>query len=203
MGFNSSVVERDGFRVSVMSGNTKLGHIDNVSLTPGATCGRDVPCRGTCYAMKAFRQYQEVRTAWQENEKAVRGAPAVFFAVVDEYLIKHRPEFFRIHVAGDFIDRDYLSAWYRLSRQHPETSFLAFTKRYDLLSVRGRPANFQMVVSAWPGFKLPRTKLPIAYMQDGTETRVKNAIRCPGFCHDCGMCFQLSSIKKNVVFHVH
>lgn len=201
--FDSVIFEKGIARVSIVSGNSKLGLIDNISLTPGSTCAAGVPCRRVCYAMKAWQQYPKVRRAWKGNEKTARDNPEYFFDCIDKYLVKKEPRFFRIHVAGDFFSRDYLTGWYTVARKHPGTRFLAFTKRYDLLNTPGRPGNFQMIVSAWPGLRLPRTRLPIAYMQDGTETRVKNALECPGCCETCGMCFNLSSTGKSVVFHAH
>ena len=51
--------------------------------------------------------------------------------------------------------------------------------------------------------RLPKTTLPLAYMQDGTEKRVTNALECPGNCETCGMCWNLKSLNKNVVFKKH
>jgi hypothetical protein len=207
VGFSSTIYRSpDGkHRVSVVNGNSKLGHIDCMSLCPGSSCAAGVPCLHECYAMKAWHMYDPTRTAWRGNEKAARENPAFFFDCFDKYLTKHSPDFFRLHVGGDFFSRDYMRGWYELAKRHPGTRFLAFTKQYTFLNVGGRPDNFELVVSAWPGMKLPRTKLPIAYMQDdaGVETRVKNAIRCPGSCQQCGMCFDLRATGKNVVFHEH
>jgi hypothetical protein len=152
--------------------------------------------------MKAFTQYPEVRTAWAGNEKVARGNHDFFFSCLMSFLTLKKPRFFRIHVAGDFVSQAYLDEWKKLAMQYPGTKFLAFTKRYDL-DYFGRPQNLEIVFSAWPGLDMPATDLPIAYMQDGTETRVKNAIECPGNCETCGMCFSLSTIKKNVVFMAH
>lgn len=203
MSYTSKIYRSGKWRVSIVTGNSKLGTIDNLSLTPGATCAADAPCKKTCYAMKAWKMYPEVRIAWKENERAARNNPAFFFSSVRQYLEKRSPAFFRIHVAGDFFSAEYLAGWYDLAKSFPGTRFLAFTKRYDLLAVRCRPENFQLIVSAWPGYKLPRTTLPIAYMQDGTEKRVKNAIPCPGHCDTCGMCWNLSGVNRNVVFNAH
>jgi len=50
--------------VKISNGNTKLGRIPNISLPPIKACGKDVPCKSDCYALKAYRQYPATRKAW-------------------------------------------------------------------------------------------------------------------------------------------
>ena len=50
----------------------------------------------------------------------------------------------------------------------------------------------------------PRKCCPEGTMQDGTETRVpEDAIRCPGNCETCGLCYELPRLGRDVVFHKH
>ena len=66
------------------------------------------------------------------------------------------------------------------------------------------PDNLTIVLSAWLDMSyINPFGLPIAFMQDGTETRISDALECPGNCETCGICWALKSIKKNVVFHKH
>jgi hypothetical protein len=85
---------------------------------------------------------------------------------------------------------------------NPSTIFLAFTKRYDL-EYSEIPENLTIIFSMWPG--VPDTAprgFPRAWMQDGTEDRVPDdALESPGICHNCGMCWQLAKIGRDVVFH--
>ena len=67
------------------------------------------------------------------------------------------------------------------------------------------PTNLVLVFSSWPAmsFSNPHGHR-VAWMQDGTETRVpKNAISCPGNCESCGMCYELDRLARDVVFHRH
>lgn len=189
--------------IHISNGNKKLGSVANISLPPIATCRPGVPCSKECYALKSYRMYKNVRTAWNDNLKAYKKDSIVYFHQINDYISKKQPRFFRWHVAGDIQDQAYLNNMSLIAKSNPYTSFLAFTKMYNL-AFNGIPDNLQVIISAWPGLSLPRdNELPIAFMQDGSETRVYNAIECPGSCETCGMCFQLSKLNKNVVFYKH
>lgn len=186
---------------------TKMGmSIPSVSMRPIKDCGNCSHCRADCYALKAWSMYKETRAAWTANGKSFRADPFASIQVVHNWLKRKRklPRFFRIHVAGDFLSQDHLEAWSLLAGQWPAVKFLAFTKMYGL-DYGVCPDNLQVVFSMWPG--MPDTApagAPRAWMQDGTETRIPDdAIECPGRCEDCGMCWSLSSIGRDVYFHQH
>jgi hypothetical protein len=65
--------------------------------------------------------------------------------------------------------------------------------------------NLAVIFSAWPGVRIHNPHgHRIAWMQDGTEYRVpKDAVRCPGNCEECGICFRLPKLGRDVVFHKH
>ena len=118
------------------------------------------------------------------------------------------PRLFRIHVHGDFYSVDYFSMWIRIAKANPTTTFLAFTKQYDIIKnqLNNLPDNFSLVWSAWPGVPIPedvRDALPIAWMQDGTENRIPaNATLCVGSCQVChAKCWTLK--HQDVVFKKH
>ena len=90
-----------------------------------------------------------------------------------------------------------------------ETRFLAFTKHSDIVNrwlySNELTDNLTIIFSGWSNFPINNPHgLPIAYMQDGTETRLTgDELTCPGNCETCGMCWQLPKIGKNVVFNKH
>ena len=184
--------------------NAKLGPIPNVSTIPIKDCGENAKhCKDDCYALKAWRQYPNVRAAWKENSQQFRKYPDSAFSELSAYLAKKRPPFFRIHVSGDFLDQDNLDGFVDLAHQFPETKFLAFTKMHQL-DFSAIPDNLQIVLSMWPTLNTVPDGLPKAWYQDGTETRIPdNAIHCPGYCHSCGMCWQLNKIGRDVFFNAH
>jgi hypothetical protein len=66
-------------------------------------------------------------------------------------------------------------------------------------------ANLAIIFSAWPGMRFDNPHHHrVAWMQDETETRVpEDAIRCPGNCETCGLCYELSRLGRDVVFYKH
>lgn len=190
-------------KVCISPGNSKVGNVPNVSLVPCKDCGKDVPCRKDCYALKAWRAYPSVKRAWQSNSRVAHVSPSAFFAAIRQYLVAKAPRFFRWHVAGDFLSQAYVDQCFEVAREFPTTRFLAFTKRHDF-DYSQAPANFTVVFSMWPKWGDVDDPMPRAWMQDGTETRVpSNALECPGNCEHCGMCWNLRSLKRDVVFHKH
>ena len=199
--------------VHISAGNTKMGAIPSFSLPSGASCSpsacKTCYCEG-CYARKLERLRPSVRNAYAENfSLAQRNLPSLESYLAWYFDAPNAPRMFRIHVSGDFFSREYLDMWLRVIRSHPGTRFLAFTKRYDLFAAIERevlPENFRLVLSAWPGVEMPSALLgyyPVAYMQDGRETRVPaDAMPCSGNCSACAKCWDLSG-GQSVVFHKH
>ena len=191
----------DGVRIS--TGNSKLGILPNISLSPCAACRKDAPCKTQCYARKAFRQYTTVRNAWSGNLRKARKSQTRYFAAIRSYLATYRPSFFRWHVAGDILDQPYLARMKSIAREFPAIRFLAFTKMHEL-SYRQIPENLTIVFSMWPSWGNTRKHMPRAWFQDGTENRVPdNALRCPGHCEGCGLCWALPELDRDVVFEKH
>lgn len=93
--------------VRISAGNTKLGSIPNVNLPPITTCEEQVPCAVNkgCYAIKAFRQYPNVRNAWNNNLKVYQLNSNFYFTSIINQLrkIRHLPRF-RWHSSGDIVD---------------------------------------------------------------------------------------------------
>ena len=194
--------------VKISSGNSKLGGIWNLSLPPIATCRKDAPCVKDCYAMKPYRRFTNVRIAWMHNLTLWEKAPDQFEASLIVALSQiTRPRFFRWHTAGDIPTQGYLAMMFRVATACPDINFLAFTKRYEFINncPDTTPENITIVFSAWPGLKMDNPyEFQVAWMQDGTEDRVpESAIECPGHCDECGMCWALDKINKDVVFHKH
>ena len=178
-------------KIHIVPGNSKLGNTPNISTVPGKDCGKGVPCTKDCYARKFYRQYPNVRKAWNENSRYQRVDPTGYFGDIYAWLMLHRPKYFRIHVAGDFISQNTVHRWGQLGSGIPATRFLAYTKREDLF-FGYLPENFIIRHSMWPGWGNAKLKLPKFWMQDkqGTETRIpKKKFLCPGDCEKCRACW--------------
>lgn len=198
------------YSIHVSIGNSKIGKMFNFSMPPGKTCSATA-CKtcfvNGCYACKSYRQYRNVRAAWDENYNYFVNDPAGAEKEIVEYLKKHghKASYFRIHVSGDFYSREYFDAWVRIAKQFPAIKFLAFTKQFDMIDAAAIPANMAVRLSDWPGVDIPAdlaAVLPVAYCDDHTRpaSTFDGAFRCPGSCTTCKHCFDS---KSNTVFTKH
>lgn len=186
----------------ISNGNQKMGNIPSFSLPAGLTCcgGRNAPCFEDCYAERLAKIRPSVREAYEDNLRMLNGNMKECEKFLHLYFDGiNSPRLFRIHVSGDFYSTDYMRMWLRIADSHPHTQFMAFTKQFDVvkLFLESIPENFTLIASAWPGVPLPKwveCALPIAYMQDGTETRIpESAHVCEGDCSGCcrGYCWSM------------
>ena len=189
--------------------NSKLGKVDNFSLTPLTTCSKEAcsTCGKDCYAAKFYRIYPTVKNAWNTNTELALNDLVTLEKDITGSLTRSKPALFRIHVGGDFPTRKYAQMWARIAHRFPDTKFLAFTKRWDIVEEMHFPGNMKLVYSAWPGMQAPPSGHPIAWMDDGTENRIPaDAHICMGghngiTCSTCKACWNLD--KKDVVFLKH
>lgn len=198
-------------KIHISAGNAKLGKVPNFSLVPGRTCSAEA-CKTClkegCYAMKSYRVYPSVKKAWDDNTAAaVENLPALEAELNRYFAGMNAPRYFRLHVGGDFVSREYAAMWARVMEKAPHTNFLAFTKQFDHIRGVQFPANASIVLSAWPGCEIPsdlRSLYSVAWLDDGTGSRIPaDAIPCPGNCEHCGACWGLAKIKLDVCFTKH
>jgi hypothetical protein len=189
-------------KVTISKGNSKIGKIPNVSLVPVKDCGNCESCKKGCYALKSYRMYPSVRNAWNANSDTARNNPIEYWNTIFTYLEKHKPKLFRYHVAGDILNQEYLNNMIYIANSFPGTQFLAFTKMHHL-DFSNKPNNLSIVLSMFPKMIVPDSKLPKAWLQDGTEDRIPDtAQQCAGNCNNCGICWYLGN-GKDVYFIKH
>lgn len=199
---------KNELKAHISKGNSKVGRIPNFSLTPGISCSAEA-CRTClkegCYACKSYRQYPNVRRAWDENTTMSVDFLNYLILEINDWLTKHKPTYFRIHVGGDFITHEYAEAWAYIASKHPETRFLAFTKQWDNIRGVSFPDNVSIVLSAWRGCSIPedlKQQYAVAYVSDCDDVP-ENAIPCGGNCETCHACWGLAKRGLNVVFDKH
>lgn len=198
---------RTDMKAKISEGNTKIGNIPNVSHSPIKGCPNGVPCakKGECYAIKAYSRHKATTAAWNHNFDLLNSDISAYFNSLDEYLTEAKPNMFRIHVAGDFLNQAHLDMWKATAAKHSKTKFLAFTKQHGL-DYNTTPQNLTIVFSMWPGFGDNQKSMPRAWMLDpkNEDSRIpKNAIECSGTCESCGMCWSLNELKRDVFFRKH
>lgn len=189
-------------KISISKGNMKTGRIPAFSLPPEITCpGACKGCKDKCYAKKAFRMYPGVRAAWEANYEAAEALDHI--PQIMDYLKKHKPRFFRIHVSGDFFSAQYFTQWCGIAMACPGTRFLAFTKSPASMLKAMRPSNFTLVRSIWGAKGERRGKYAgFAHTVLPGEDIPADALECPGNCQTCNACWGLAK-GKAVAFRLH
>ena len=191
--------------------NSKLGaDIPSLNLPPVLTCRPDAPCFAKCYARKGRFRFENVKRSMADNLDAYEADPDFFFKFVSASTRFHR--FFRWHSAGDIVDGRYLAGMVQVAKENPETRYLAFTKRFDIVNAyvdNGNeiPENLRIVFSGWDeNFEVDNPhNFPVNYVRfkKGCNAHVpQDAIPCGGKCYECVACWQLKK-GQTVYFDEH
>ena len=178
--------------VHVSTGVSKLGtEIPSINLPVGSTCRPDAPCFRKCYARRGRFSFLKIKTLLDRNLAIWMSHPRQYEQEIIAAAFKSR--FFRWHAAGDIPDEAYLAMMIRVAKKLPDTRFLAFTKKFELINAHvgagnALPGNLQIVFSAWGDF-LPDNpnKLPVAYIKfRKLPCQISpDALHCPKYCGDC------------------
>lgn len=195
--------------------NSKLGNmIPCINLQVGCSCRPDAPCYKNCYARKGHMAMSSVKGCYEKNYQAYIENPSKFFDVIDTYLTFCQYKFFRYHSAGDIVDEQYLHFMCQIARKHKGTTFLCFTKKYEIvntyLSTHKKPKNLVLVLSNWGNWICDNPHgLPTAWVELGEDSDSlipSNANKCSGFCGECAdtkhSCWKMKN-GDSVVFHKH
>ena len=195
----------DEYKITISSGNVKIGRVMNFSLAPLLTCGKACRvCAGICYDIKACLQYpNSVIDARARNTAMAQNHLDVVFSRIDEAMSRRRKnKFFRWHVAGDIISEEYFAMMVRLAWLHPDFVIWTYTKQYSLVNAYcdkyGRdaiPSNFSIMFSKWDGLAMPNPyNFPVfnCRLKDGnkdtSDSWFDSTYKCPGNCDICKAC---------------
>lgn len=177
--------------VSISAGNIKMGSVPSVSTLPIMTC--PAICRGTCaadcYAAKITALRPSVLKAYAKNTALAILRPVQYWAEVRDAIAGAR--FFRFHVSGDIISKDYFAEMVRSAVDYPHCDILAFTKRFDVVNAWIRdngplPRNLHILFSGWENMTPDNPHaLPETTVYEKDADRLTGWIPCGGNCHDC------------------
>lgn len=198
------------YHISISNGNSKMGLIKSVSLPPVVTCASGCPCAKDCYACKLQRVYKNVGKAWQRNLDILNSDRDDYFSQVKTVATMER--FFRWHVSGDIVDRDYFERMVTIANELPHTNFLVFTKRYDIINGfmadGGQiPENLKVIFSGWNGFEMVN---PYSFPESQVifkDTVIDDSWKiCGGNCSECACrgvgCWELKK-GETIAFYKH
>lgn len=176
-------------KVSISTGNRKMGEIPSVSLPACTTCNPDAPCFKDCYAVKIARLYKAANAAYNRNLNILERDPASYWDQVRT--AASMAQYFRFHVSGDIPSIDYFYNMVALARDLKNTRFLVFTKQYHIvnnfLNAGGViPSNLKVIFSNWGAWKCDNPhKLPeceVIFKGDKVADQWKI---CGGNCTEC------------------
>lgn len=198
-------------KICISHNNSKLGtEIPSVSMPVGVTCRHDAPCFAKCYARKGHFNCKTVKEAYAGNLEAYKADPQFFFRYIGAMTRMSR--FFRWHASGDIVDAQYLAGMVNVALQNPETKYLCFTKKFDIVNAYidaggTIPANLAIVFSGWnKEFHVDNPhNFPVTYVRfkKGDNSHIpEDAIPCGGKCYECVACWQLHK-GQSIFFDEH
>ena len=199
-----------------ISNVSKLGSdIPSVNLPPVTTCRSDAPCFKKCYARRGRLAFPRTKSLLERNYDLWRQDPIQFER--DVIIAAYPYRYFRWHCSGDIPDLQYLKMMIRVAEAIPDTKFLCFTKKYDLVngildSGIVIPQNLNIVFSAWGNFQMDNHhSLPVAYIRfknnSDQQTQIPASVfQCQNYCGSCVMtgksCWDLGK-NEAVCFNEH
>ncbi|MBO5908628.1 MAG: hypothetical protein J6Q67_02450 [Clostridia bacterium] len=197
-------------QVSISKGNSKMGGVPSVSLPACTTCNPNAPCFKKCYARKLETFRPSVKEAYSRNFEMLIADRTTYWLQVRAAASMSR--FFRFHVSGDIPDAIYLYDMVLTAKLLPHTTFLTFTKQYDIvneyISNGGTlPENLKIIFSNWGEWKCKNPHgLPVAeVIFKGSEPRDSWKI-CGGNCTECACrgvgCWELKQ-GETIAFYEH
>ena len=166
-----------------------MGAIPSVSLPACVTCNPSAPCFKKCYAMRLERRYKTVSNAYARNLEIWANDPGAYWLQVRAAASMTR--FFRFHVSGDIPNMLYFIDMVLTAKQQPGTTFLAFTKQYNIVNQyindgNTIPENLKIIFSNWGAWKCENPhNLPVCeVVLKGSEPAPDWKV-CGGNCTEC------------------
>ena len=185
------VAAGEDLRVRISNSNSKMGNVASVSTLPFITCPGC--CAGTCgakcYAAKIANLRPSVLKSYAINTAIYLKRPDIYWTSID--LACKAVRYFRFHVSGDIVNKDYFDHMVQTARNNPKTEILCFTKRFDAVNAwideNGEiPENLHVLFSGWTNLQpenphnLPETNV----IEKGAEP-AENWKICGGNCFNC------------------
>ena len=179
----------NNLKVSISKGNTKMGAIPSVSLPACITCNPDAPCFKGCYAVKLAKRFEATDASYQRNLNVLKSNPELYWLQVKAAACMTR--YFRYHVSGDIVNKEYFNNMIKLANELTGTKFLVFTKQYHIINEYLNnggiiPSNLKVILSNWGAWKCNNPhKLPVCEVIFKGDQPDDDWKICGGNCTDC------------------
>ena len=191
------------YKKRLTNGNKKVKAL-LFSMSPITSCLNSTSCASTCYAVKAYKQYPNVKLLWDSNLDLAKNDLFSLYDDICKQLDNTKQTIVRIHQSGDFISQEYLNMWIDIAKRYPHIMFYGYTKVDHILDFNTMDTlpNVNIIRSMING---KRNYGSISYVTKlATEY---NAVICPatnGEDVKCGeSCFKCMEKDTKVVFVQH
>jgi len=139
------------------------------SSTGLITCPNAKSCIANCYARQGTYQFSNVKAKHEANLQATLRDDFHTVMIAEIKALKGKAKAIRIHSAGDFYNREYVSKWLKIVVALPEVLFYAYTKSFNMFDLNNLPSNLKIIQSE--GGKLTiDTKYPHARVFDDEDS---------------------------------
>lgn len=169
----------------LVAGNSTMPSTVGIWNLPAvATCTPSPWCREHCYACKGQFCWPNVQEAVDRRYEESKD-PGFSRKMIGELERRQTIQFVRIHISGDFYNKEYVRKWATVARRFPDIVFRTNTRRQDLLPyiVREMPKNVVIRESIDPTRK-PLGIVPVHAIK-GTPGSEKYFV-CQDDCEKCG-----------------
>ena len=198
----------NNLKVSISKGNTKMGSIPSVSLPACITCNPDAPCFKGCYAVKLAKRFEVTDASYHRNLNILTSDPELYWLQVKAAACMTR--YFRYHVSGDIVNKEYFNNMITLANELKGTIFLAFTKQYHIVNEYLNnggiiPSNLKIIFSNWGAWKCDNPhKLPVCEVIFKGDQPDDDWKICGGNCTDCACrgvgCWELKNNETIAIY---
>lgn len=124
----------EGF-LSISTSTTGNEFCSKMKTIEGCVCGK-------CYARKYESYRPSMEIALNHNNEKLAGAP-----LHDDQIPILNALYVRINSFGELINEMHAENIFRICEKNPETTFVIWTKRLNLLPVEKRPVNLKVIYS--------------------------------------------------------
>jgi len=190
-------------------------------IADGSVLGPGKSVCGSCYARKGNYRFpsvmaiQAARTAWTRDSIA---SGRFTQRMINDlaYLSGGKPQYFRIHDAGDFFSPAYVDAWFDVCASLPHIKFWAPTRSYLVAPIRTRLERLSILldnVTIRPSaLRMDEPAPKVVGFSSGsgvvkaTQAHEHDSYLCPApkqgnACGDCRRCWDLPLAP--VHYHAH
>lgn len=167
----------------VVGNSTMPNSVGIFNLPPLITCRPSLWCKLHCYALKNRFVWKSIKKVHAQRLRESKKKGFVS-RMLNELASRKSIKYVRIHITGDFYNKEYVDKWAEIVKSRPDILFRTNTKRFELLLYMKKvfPKNVVVRESTDPSRKC-RGIFPQAAIE-GTRGSDK-FFKCINDCEKC------------------